>query len=70
MIAGWFLGNLAMDNLAQQGDEWRRKVLWRGPLAGRHYFTDEGWRYRKLSMICFGLIIVLALVWGVFEALT
>jgi len=71
LIAGaWVFNSMALANLADEIEETRRHALRLGAFASRGTFSDAGWRYHKYSRLCVSALIVLALLWGIAEALS
>jgi hypothetical protein len=53
--------------LSEEGNLSYPKVFWLGSMAGRRYFTDEGWswqrRARSYAWLGFALVVLTFLTW-------
>ena len=63
-IAGFWsmsFGARAMSRVSPGSDLYRFRV-WPRP-GRREEFTPEGWRYRKLALLCQGIALLIATLW-------
>jgi hypothetical protein len=44
------------------GQAGRREYIWKGYFASRRAFTERGWRYRNVSLVCAIMYILLLLL--------
>jgi hypothetical protein len=61
----WFFGFRARANRTSPLDLWNltwRQLLWRG-FGSRAEYTDIGWRYRNLNLVCFWLAVAVLVGW-------
>lgn len=63
VIAGIITGMKASTKLANRTGKEAKSVFAFGRAAGRENFTDTGWRYRNLSLMCQALAMVAGVVW-------
>jgi hypothetical protein len=58
-------GAMAQQLIDPDLDHARRTTVWLISVsAGRHDFVGQGWHFRKLQWLWFGLLCVAIVVWG------
>ena len=59
----------ARERLSPDGEKLAWRVYWLGVFAGRHEFTDEGWRFHVRAMLWSSVsVILLGIIVGVVVA--
>jgi hypothetical protein len=64
LAVGLFASVRALGNLSSEGERRGNRARWLGVFAGREYFSDKGWLYRRIAVFA-QLIALGALIgWG------